>query len=225
MITTSSEMRLYALTGERLYVNTDERRRFLAAAEEAPPSIRSLCLTLTYTGCRVSEALSLTSVSIQAEAGAIAFRTLKKRNRIEVREVPVPLALIKVLIEDHALDAYSDDPTRLLWPISRTTAWRQAKAVMAQAGISGAQATPKGLRHGYGIWAQHSGVPLNMIQKWMGHAHIKITAIYTMAVGPEEQAIAARMWRQPQPLRDWLASWRVLRVDLPVRNIPLIGKN
>ena len=37
---------------------------------------------------------------------------------------------------------------RLLWPWSRTTAWRDVKAVMAVAGIEGPQATPKGPRHG-----------------------------------------------------------------------------
>ena len=39
-----------------------------------------------------------------------------------------------------------------------------------------------------------SGVPLNMLSKWMGHADIKTTAIYANAIGKEEQDIAARMW-------------------------------
>ena len=65
---------------------------------------------------------------------------------------------------------------------------------MAQAGIVGLQVTPKGLRHGFGIHAIASGVPLNMVQKWMGHADIKTTAIYTNAVGLEERELAERMW-------------------------------
>lgn len=39
-----------------------------------------------------------------------------------------------------------------------------------------------------------SGVPLNMLQKWMGHADIATTVIYANALGPEEQPIAERMW-------------------------------
>jgi len=66
--------------------------------------------------------------------------------------------------------------------------------VCIEAGISGPQATAKGLRHGYGIHAVRSGVQLHMLQKWMGHAQLSTTAIYADAVGKEEQDIAARMW-------------------------------
>ena|SRR5271167_1471562 len=54
---------------------------------------------------------------------------------------------------------------------------------------------PKGLRHGYGIKAVMDGVPLNMLKKWMGHAKLETTEIYTNAVGDQERDIAARMWR------------------------------
>ena len=39
-----------------------------------------------------------------------------------------------------------------------------------------------------------SGVPLNMLQKWLRHAQLSTTAIYADAVGKEEQDIARRMW-------------------------------
>jgi len=53
---------------------------------------------------------------------------------------------------------------------------------------------PKGLRHGYGVHAIGSGVPLNMLSKWMGHASLEVTAIYANALGEEQHNIAARMW-------------------------------
>ena len=65
---------------------------------------------------------------------------------------------------------------------------------MEAARIDGLCATPKGLRHGFGIKATTSEVPLNMTQKWLGHAKLVTTAIYANAVGPEEQRIAERMW-------------------------------
>ncbi|WP_282047500.1 tyrosine-type recombinase/integrase [Roseibium album] len=49
-------------------------------------------------------------------------------------------------------------------------------------------------RHAYGIHAIASSVPLHMLQRWLGHADMKTTAIYVQAVGPEERQIAARMW-------------------------------
>ena len=65
---------------------------------------------------------------------------------------------------------------------------------MREANIHGACASPKGLRHGFGIHAVSSGVPLTLVAKWMGHSSIKTTAIYTNAVGEEERKLAGRMW-------------------------------
>ena len=82
-----------------------------------------------------------------------------------------------------------------LWPWGRTTAWRRLSEVMEAAQIGpGPHRCPKGLRHGYGVHAIASGVPLNMLKKWMGHASMETTAIYANALGAEEQGIAARMW-------------------------------
>ena len=83
-----------------------------------------------------------------------------------------------------------------MWPWARNTAWRQVEAFMLAANIpEGPHRTPKGLRHGYGVHAIGSGVPLNMLSKWMGHAMLEVTAIYANALGAEEQSIAARIWR------------------------------
>jgi hypothetical protein len=62
------------------------------------------------------------------------------------------------------------------------------------AGIRGAQASPKGLRHGFGVATVQARIPLNLVQRWLGHAQLSTTAIYAEAIGPEEQEIAARMW-------------------------------
>ena len=68
------------------------------------------------------------------------------------------------------------------------------KEALAVAGIEGIQASPKGLRHALGVAAVGRGIPLNMVQRWLGHAQLTTTAIYAEAVGEEERAIAARMW-------------------------------
>jgi site-specific recombinase XerD len=65
---------------------------------------------------------------------------------------------------------------------------------MRSAGISGAQASPKGLRHGFGVAAVQADVPLNLVQRWLGHVDLATTAIYVDAVGIEERELAARMW-------------------------------
>jgi integrase/recombinase XerD len=41
-------------------------------------------------------------------------------------------------------------------------------------------------------------VPPHLVQRWLGHASLKTTAIYGDVVGPEERAFAARMWKRQQ---------------------------
>ncbi|MCC8429896.1 site-specific integrase [Reyranella aquatilis] len=184
---------LYTRAGTRKYLTPAERERFIAAAQAHPlRDVRLFCLTLAYTGCRISEALAITGTSIEAHDGFIALRSLKRRNRaIVFREVPVPLWLLAEL----AAFSREREVRETLWQISRSWAWALVKAVMREAEIpDGAHATPKGLRHGYGLHAIRSGVPITLVQRWLGHARLTTTAIYLQAMGDEEREIASRMW-------------------------------
>jgi integrase len=186
---------LYTHGGARKYLTGAERTRFIGAAERCGRAdVRALCLTLAYTGCRISEALALTPSAITADEGAIILRSLKRRNgAVAYREVPVPATLLSLLEETFGLRARA--ATARLWPLSRSRAWFLIKRVMADAGIApGIHATPKGLRHGFGLHAVRSGVPLNLVQRWLGHASMTTTAIYLQAIGDEERELAARMW-------------------------------
>jgi integrase/recombinase XerD len=51
------------------------------------------------------------------------------------------------------------------------------------------------MRRGFGIKAVTSGVPLNALQEWLGHAQLTTTSIYAEATGPQERQLAERMWR------------------------------
>ena len=189
---------LYTQDGRRKYLTGSEREAFLCAARCHPrPDVATLCLVMALTGCRISEALSLTSASIEFEDGVIAIRSLKKRGAVMVRQVPVPETLLRQLADTHALNRTK------LWPWSRNRAWQLIKAVMRDAGIAaGPHATPRGLRHGFGVHAIRSNIPLTLVQRWLGHASLATTSIYVDVVGPEEREIASRMWapeRVPPP--------------------------
>jgi integrase/recombinase XerD len=66
---------------------------------------------------------------------------------------------------------------------------------MADASIDGVHATPKGLRHSFGVIAFQANVPPHLVQRWLGHASLRTTAIYSDVMGHEERAFASRMWR------------------------------
>jgi integrase len=191
---------LFGQAGSRKYLNAAERQRFIEAAHHAPPKIRLFCLMLGWSGARISEALALTPASIDIESGVASIQTLKRRKRGVVRQVPLPSDVLDELDREFKLREAQHDPelaNQRIWRWSRTTAWRRVKEVMAEAGIAGTPATPKGLRHGFGVNAFQSNVPPHLIQRWLGHASLRTTAIYGDVIGPDERAFAARMWDRP----------------------------
>jgi integrase len=127
------------------------------------------------------------------KAGVLIFESLKKRRLGIYRPVPVPPAFLDTLNTVHDLCAAQKRKDRgkgiCLWNMARNTAWRNVCDVMEAAKIVGPHATPKGLRHGFGIKAVISGVPLNTLQKWLGHAQLSTTSIY-----PDAHQVAERMW-------------------------------
>jgi integrase len=183
--------RLYDATGRRKYVCGSEWSRFVDAADRADRPARTLCLVLAYSGCRISEALGVTPAQLDPETGHIVFRTLKRRRRT-FRAVPIPHELMR----DLRVQAEGLPPDARLWAVCRQTAWRHVKRVMRSAGITGAQATAKGLRHGFGIANAEENVPPRVTRDWMGHARLETTAIYQHAMGEEERAFAERIWRR-----------------------------
>ena len=182
----------YGIDGQRKYLTHSETDRFLDVARTEGPSVHNFCLFLATTGCRISEALMMTPRSIDFEAGVAIIESLKKRRKCVYRAIPVPAALLSAL--SHWIREEGIQDMDRLWPWSRMTGYRRVTEVMRKAGIAGPWATPKGLRHGFGVRAVQSGAPLHLVQRWLGHADMKTTAIYAGAVGPEEREIASRTW-------------------------------
>lgn len=188
---------LYAPNGARKYLNQAERQRFLAAIPALKPDEALFCLTLAWIGARVSEVLVLTPSSFQVERGIVALRTLKRR-RHHVREVPIPPELMAAIDRHFGLSSGRREPRAAdhrLWPWHRATAWRLVKRVMRHSAVCGRQACPRGLRHAFGVGSLQSGVPLNLVQRWLGHARMSTTAIYANASGPEERRFAEFYWK------------------------------
>ena len=190
---------LFGQSGNRKYLNAAEWRRFLESVQSLPPDERLFCLTLAWTGARISETLSLTPAAIDLESGVANINTLKRRKRIVIRQVPLPDDILRELDRVYQLRHRQRDiqlALDRLWHWSRTTAWRRVKKVMATAGIAGLPAMPKGLRHAFGVKAFQSNIPPHLVQRWLGHASLRTTSIYGDVIGPDERAFAARLWTE-----------------------------
>jgi integrase/recombinase XerD len=188
---------LFDSAGKRKYLTAEEREKFEEAAKEAEREVRTFCLILKNTGCRISEALNLKIRNIDFEAKAVVFETLKRRKKKVFRQVPLSDAFLDELNLVHGLKArqvHKKNTEERIWSMSRATASRRVDEVMQAAKISGIQACPKGLRHAFAIACLEMQIPLNLISKWLGHSSVITTAIYANALGEEERNIAARLW-------------------------------
>ncbi len=170
----------------------------MAAARERT-EVRLFCLVLAHTGCRLAVALKLTARHVDLERKSLTFRTLKQRQAVRHRSVPIPAALLDTLElvhrirrQDRRTAAGRKAPR--LWTWGRTHAYQHVKGAIRAAGIEGSNATPKGLRHGFGVRAAAMRQP-RLVQKWLGHRSLDTTAIYMDARDEEERELARRMWR------------------------------
>lgn len=185
--------------GNRKYIDEREKVSFLDQSRLIEKERNLFCIVMAETGCRISEALNLRVKDIDISSKYIRFETLKKRRNGIYRSVPVSSHVIKKIDKVFGISKGQLRSDDLLWPMGRMTAYRCVTQVMKAAGIVGIQACPRGLRHGFAVGALNAGVPITLVQRWLGHADLKTTAIYTQVLGAEERAIASRMWsRRPQ---------------------------
>lgn len=180
---------LFDRGGNRKYLVARERLAFVRAACAEEREVSTFCLVLAFTGARISEVLALTTDRIDAANGAIVFETLKQRKKGVFRPVPVPPRLLRLVQGNHNASG------ERLWPWCRTAAWKNVKRVMRRADIGEHLCKPKALRHAFAVEAGQKGVPLNIVQRWLGHARLETTAIYAGALGEEERNLARRAWK------------------------------
>jgi len=129
---------------------------------------RMLFEMLLHTGLRISELVRLDWKDVDLKEKLIHIREAKARKE---RMVAMPEALVSILWAYGWQDIgkvckYDADKVRALCK-------RVGQRAMLGKGI-----TPHRLRHSYGTYAAHFGVPLDVIQANLGHASIKTTEIY-----------------------------------------------
>ena len=191
---------LFDAQGNRKYLTPDEREKFYVATGAVTKDWRMFALMLYATGCRLSEALNVKIKDIDFNSKTVTIGTLKQRQSGIYRQIPLSDDFLWAL--DNSFDLRirqkknSKIKNGLIWDWSRRHGYQVIKKIMTEAGLEGSYAMPKGLRHAFAIACIDKGIPLNMVQKWLGHSSIETTAIYANAVGREERKLAARLWER-----------------------------
>ena len=195
-------MSLFSNRGERKYLNKEERKRFYKSRKMIKDlHERTFVELLFWTGCRISEALNLILMRVNVEDSCVVFQTLKqhgKKKGTTFRIVHVPRKFMKRLNKVHGIvrtlrDALADHSKRL-WRFGRQKGWRLVKGIMTKASIFGIRATPKGLRHTFGVHCILCGIPETRLQDWMGHANLRTTSIYVTVAQREDRGFARKTW-------------------------------
>lgn len=101
--------------------------------------------------------------------------TISADHVLSKRIVPITHNFAQALSE---LMAHKEDKSARIWEFTRMSAYRYVCDVMDRAGITGQCASPNGLRHGFALMALQSGVPLHVLQNWLGHSTVKSTVFY-----------------------------------------------
>jgi len=198
--TSYGRMSLFTHQGERKYLNSAERALFLQNLSVIKKATdQTFCEMVFWTGCRPSEALALTPLHIDLDEQLVIIRSLKKRGQKKgrhFRPIPLPSSLVKRLNKLHHIrERQTDQRNTRLWPFSRTTAWQRISDVMKAAGLTGAKACGRGLRHAYGVHAAMCEIPLTRIKNWLGHESLETTEIYLDMAAREDRLLAGRMWK------------------------------
>jgi site-specific recombinase XerD len=152
--------------------------------------LRGLIVVLWRAGLRISEALALAETDLDARRGAVLVRRGKGSKRRQVGmdswawEQLEPWQELRIGLPVGPLFCVIHGPTAgRHWEAS--SARRQLGRTAATAGVR-RRFAPHQLRHAHEVEMAREGVPLVVIQRQLGHAHLGVTSIYLQGIDNSE---------------------------------------
>jgi site-specific recombinase XerD len=152
--------------------------------------IRGLIAILWRAGLRISEALALIESDLDPKTGSVLVHAGKGGKRRPVgmddwgwehvarwteQRIKLPIGPLFCILAG---------PTRGRgW--SATAARGELRGLAVKAGVR-RRFAPHQLRHAHAIEMAHEGIPLPIIQRQLGHAHLGITSIYLQGIDTRE---------------------------------------
>lgn len=171
--------------------------------------LRGMIVVLWRSGLRIAEALALAKSDLEPQRGSLLVRRGKGGKRREVgmddwgwkqlrpwieRRVEMPVGPLFCVVQG---------PTRGQ-PWSSSTVRSQLRRCAVKAGVR-RRFAPHQLRHAHAVEMAREGVPLNVIQRQLGHANLGVTSIYLQGIDNEEIIETVHSRRPPTiPAATWL---------------------
>ena len=163
--------------------------------------LRAMIVVLWRAGLRIHEALALAEHDLDQRRGSVLVRSGKGGRRREVGmdewgwEQVRPWLSARADMPAGPLFCIIDGPTRGR-PWTGASLRREFRRIAAEAGVR-RRFAPHQLRHAHALELAREGVPLNIIQRQLGHSNLGTTSIYLQGIDPEEILAAVRARRAP----------------------------
>jgi site-specific recombinase XerD len=163
--------------------------------------LRAAIVVLWRGGLRIQEALALTERDLDPRRGSILVRHGKGGRRREVGmdewgfEQLRPWLVERERLPVGPLLCVIDGPTRGR-PWSAAGVRVEFRSLAARAGVR-RRFAPHQLRHAHALELAREGVPLNIIQRQLGHANLGTTSIYLQGIDTEEIIATVHARRAP----------------------------
>jgi site-specific recombinase XerD len=153
-----------------------------AADDRHGRRLRAIIVVLWPGGLRVQEALALTEHDLDPRRGSVLVRCGKGGRRREIGMDPWGWEHLRPWLTDRVelpvgpLFCVIDGPTRGR-PWASAAVRVEFRRLATQAGVR-RRFAPHQLRHAHAVELAREGVPLNIIQRQLGHANLGTTSIY-----------------------------------------------
>jgi site-specific recombinase XerD len=154
--------------------------------------VRAMIVVLWRAGLRIQEALTLAENDLDHRRGSILIRNGKGGRRREVGmddwgwEQLRPWQNARLELPVGPLFCIIDGPTRGR-PWSGAAVRGEFRRLAARAGVR-RRFAPHQLRHAHALELAREGVPLNIIQRQLGHANLGTTSITSKASTPKRSS-------------------------------------
>jgi site-specific recombinase XerD len=178
----------------------------IAIMRHAGPSahgdrVRGLIVVLWRAGLRIAEALALGEADLDERRGALLVRSGKGGKRREVgmddwgwehlrpwldRRSSLPIGRLFCIIEGPTCGR----------PWTPSAVRTQLRRLAVQAGVR-RRFAPHQLRHAHAVELAREGVPLNVIQRQLGHTDLGVTSVYLQGIDNAEIINAINSRRAP----------------------------
>jgi integrase/recombinase XerD len=135
---------------------------------------------LLRTGARIDEALMVRPIDINIELNTITLITLKKKEKDVKRTIPLHPDLKTDIMQYYLEYNINKKSEERLFNMTRQSVDLFFKKMQKDLGF---KIHAHKFRHTFGVKAILSGVPINILQKWLSHSSIFITSIYTDITG------------------------------------------